>query len=220
MDHIKVFISHRESKCDECGEELGPHAWITLQEQKGALCLACADLNHLVYLPAGDTALTRRARQHSKLSAIVLKWSRARKRYERQGLLVEEKALEQAEEQCANDQKTREAARARAAERRFGLDQEYVQAFARCIRDLFPGCPPDREMEIASHACRKYSGRVGRSSAAKTFDAHAIQLAVIASIRHAGTRYDDLLLQGWERHDARRAVEPAVDQVLRKWKSA
>ena len=57
MDDIKVFISHRESKCGECGEDLGPHAWITLQAEQGAVCLSCADLDHLVYLPAGDTAL-------------------------------------------------------------------------------------------------------------------------------------------------------------------
>ena len=42
---IKVFISHRDSKCDECGEELGRQAWITLEENKGALCLACADVD-------------------------------------------------------------------------------------------------------------------------------------------------------------------------------
>ena len=220
MDDIKVFISHRESKCDECGEELGPHAWITLQEQKGAICLSCADLDHLAYLPAGDTALTRRARKGSRLSAIVLKWSRARKRYERQGLLVEEKALEQAEEECATDQDAREAARARAAERREELDQEYVQSFGRHIRNLFPGCPVGRELEIAAHACRKYSGRVGRSAAAKALDAAAVELAVIAHIRHAESHYDDLLLQGWERQDARREVKAAVEKVLQKWKKA
>ncbi len=86
-DEFKVFISSRESKCDECGENLGPHAWILLAGEKGALCLACADLDHLVFLPSGDAPLTRRVRRHSTLSAVVLKWSRARKRYERQGLL-------------------------------------------------------------------------------------------------------------------------------------
>lgn len=85
MDEIRVFISHRGSKCGECGEDLGAHAWITLQGEKGAVCLSCADLAHLVYLPSGDTALTRRARENSRLSAVVLRWSRARKRYERQG---------------------------------------------------------------------------------------------------------------------------------------
>jgi len=79
---IKVFISGRESCCEECHENLGRKAWITLVEDKGALCLSCADIDHLVFLPAGDAALTRRARKHSTLSAVVLKWSRARKRYE------------------------------------------------------------------------------------------------------------------------------------------
>lgn len=88
-EDLKVFITIRESSCDECGSELGRKAWITLAGEKGCLCLSCADLDHLVFLPAGDAALTRRARKHSTLSAVVLRWSRARKRYERQGLLVE-----------------------------------------------------------------------------------------------------------------------------------
>lgn len=62
-EEIKVFISHRDSKCGECGEQLGRKAWITLKEDKGALCLACADLEQLVFLPTGDAALTRRARR-------------------------------------------------------------------------------------------------------------------------------------------------------------
>ena len=53
---FKVFISHRDSQCGECGEELGRKAWITLEENKGALCLACADLDELVFLPTGDAA--------------------------------------------------------------------------------------------------------------------------------------------------------------------
>jgi len=86
-DDLKVFISNRESRCDECGAELGRKAWITLDKDKGALCLSCADMDHLVFLPSGDAVLKRRAKKHSKLSAVVLKWSRARKRYERQGCL-------------------------------------------------------------------------------------------------------------------------------------
>jgi len=86
---LKVFISNRESICDECGDNLGSKAWITLAGVKGALCLTCADLDHLVFLPSGNAALTRRARKHSTLSAVVLKWSHARKQYERQGLLAE-----------------------------------------------------------------------------------------------------------------------------------
>jgi len=95
---LKVFITTGDSSCSECGEPLGRHAWITLVDGKGALCLACADLDHLAF-SLRRRALTRRARKHSTLSAIMLKWSRARKRYERQGLLVEEQAIEQAEQE-------------------------------------------------------------------------------------------------------------------------
>ena len=37
---LKVFISTHDSTCNECCEELGRHAWITLDQDKGALCLA------------------------------------------------------------------------------------------------------------------------------------------------------------------------------------
>jgi hypothetical protein len=131
---LKVFISSRDSTCDECGEELGRRAWITLVQDKGALCLACADLDHLVFLPVGDAALTRRSRKHSTLVAVVLKWSRARKRYERQGLLVEAQALERAEEECLADSEVRARCRERAAVRRADLDRQYVERFAQRVR--------------------------------------------------------------------------------------
>ena len=177
---LKVFISNRDSRCDECGADLGRRAWVTLADEGRALCLTCADLDHLVFLPAGDAALTRRVRKHSGLSAVVLKWSRARKRYERQGLLVEEDALEQAEQECTADATTREARRVRAAERRAELDDQYVARFAQRVRDLYPGCPHARETQIAEHACRKYSGRVGRSAAAKALDENAVRQSTIA----------------------------------------
>src|SRR2546422_6197145 len=154
-DEIKVFISNRESKCDECGEELGRKAWITLERDKGALCLSCADLDELVFLPTGDAALTRRSRKHSALSAVVLKFSRLRKRYERQGLLVEENALQQAEVESLADSEVRARRREREEERRAELDQQYIQAFAHRVRELFPNCPKGREQKIAEHACRK-----------------------------------------------------------------
>jgi hypothetical protein len=216
---IKVFISSRESTCDECEEELGRKAWITLRRDKGALCLACADLDHLLFLPAGDAALTRRARKHSTLTAVVLKWSSARKRYERQGLLVESEALEQAEEECLADSDARARRRERAAERRAELDQEFVSQFADRIRELFPGCPSARELAIAEHACLKYSGRVGRSAAAKSLDENAIRLAVAAHVRHIETNYDRLLARGYDRWEARQAVQSAVARVLDDWQT-
>lgn len=187
-----------------------------MQRDKGALCLTCADLDHLIFVARGDAALTRRARKHSPLSAVVLEFSRARRRYERQGLLVEENALEQAEAECLADSDVRARRREREEERRGELDQQYIQAFRNRVREVFPHCPAGREQEIAEHACRKYSGRVGRSASAKSLDEAAVRLAVIAHIRHRETNYDELLGQGWSRHEARAHVRPRVDQVLRE----
>lgn len=214
---LKVFISNRASKCDECGEELGRHAWITLWDEKGAACLTCADLDHLVFLPSGDTALTRRSRKHSRLSAIVLKWTRARKRYERQGLLVENDALEQAERECKADAMQREIRRGQAVLRRAELDQDYIKRFADRVRKIYPHSPSDRERLIAEHACRKYSGRVGRSSAAKDLHEQAVRFAVAAHVRHAETNYDELLSSMLDRSDARAMVHDAVGEILKQW---
>jgi hypothetical protein len=216
-DALKVFISNRDSSCEECGEELGRKAWITLVDERGAVCLACADLDHLVFLPSGDAALTRRARKQSTLGAVVLKWTRARKRYERQGVLIEESARALAEQACLVDSDARARRQTRQAEQRAELDREYVEQFARRVRELFPTCPAGCEIAIAEHACRKYSGRVGRSAAAKRFDGEAVRLAVIAHARHAETRYDDLLARGYERREARAHVEDAVRDALRRW---
>jgi len=213
---LLVFMIRKESQCAECGEELGPGRWITL-EKKGALCLSCADLDHLLYLPSGDAALTRRATKHSRLHAKVLRWSRTRKRYERQGILVESAALDKAEEECLSDAEVRERRREREAERRELLDEKYVQDFSKRIRELFPRCPAKTATQIAEHACQKYSKRVGRSAAAKEFDPEAVFLAVRAHIRHAMTRYDELLLKGYDRAFARFKVSARVDEILGEW---
>ena len=89
--------------------------------------------------------------------------------------------------------------------------------FAQRVRELFARCPAGIEREIAQHACLKYSGRVGRSAAAKALDADAVRLAVAAHVRHAETRYDELLAAGLERHDARRQVQERVNDVLGEW---
>jgi len=214
---LKVFISSRECTCGECGQDLGSKVWITLVKDKGPLCLSCADLDHLLYLPSGDAALTRRARKYSTLCAVVLKWSRARKRYERQGLLVEEPALNRAEDECLKDKDVRERRRARDALRRIELDLAYVKRFAETIRRLYPKCPAKTAQSIAEHACLIHSGRVGRSAAAKAFEEQAIRLAVAAHVRHVETSYDELLMSGWDRLDARYEVEEKVQSVLDQW---
>jgi hypothetical protein len=216
---IRVFISNRESACNECGENLGAKAWITLRKDKGALCLSCSDLDHLVFLASGNAALTRRAQKHSTLSALVLKWSRTRKRYERQGLMVEASALEKAEEECLADNDVRARRREREAARREGVDRQYTEQFAKRVRELFPGCPAGRERGVAEHACLKYSGRVGRSASAKRLDDEAVRLAVVAHIRHPETNYDEFLARGHDRREARAEVGEAVGLALKRWQA-
>ncbi len=215
---LKVFISSRDSTCDECHEKLGRQVWILLAGERGALCLACADLDHLAFLPSGDAAVTRRAKKHSRLHAVVLKWSRARKRYERQGLLVEEEALANAEAESLADEEVRRRRRERNALRRAELDEQFVTRFAQRIREVFPDCP-NRERTIAEFACRKYSGRIGRSGAAKQLAEDAVRLAVIAHVRHVETDYDTLLGRGMDRYDARRRVQTRIEQVLADWEA-
>ncbi|HBG08065.1 MAG TPA: DUF2293 domain-containing protein [Geobacter sp.] len=188
-----------------------------LAGEKGALCLSCADLDHLLFLPSGNMALTRRSRKHSTLTAVVLMWSRARKRYERQGLLVEAQALEKAEQECLADEEIRERRREREATRREESDRRYLDEFAARVRELFPGCPAGRDRVIAEHSCLKYSGRVGRSSSAKAFNEKVVRLAVVAHVRHLETNYDELLARGHDRWEARTAVEKHVYRVLEKW---
>jgi len=216
-DEIVVFMTRSEPTCDFCGEELGRGAWIRKVEDK-AQCLECADLDHLAFLPSGDAILTRRAGKHSRLKAVVVQWARARKRYERQGILVEEEAIERAEEECSADSGQRNRRRLMEAVRREEIDHAFIQEFARHLAERYPGCPNGEARRIADHACRKYSGRVGRSAAAKEFDPEAIDLAVIARIRHAHTRYDDLLAGGWFRDEARAEVSGEIDSVLWRWR--
>jgi hypothetical protein len=208
----------RDSVCAECGQELGRGRFLRLEADR-PLCLRCADLDHLVFLERGDPALTRRAKRHSTLWAVVVRFSRARKRYERQGLLVEDAALARAEQECLSDAEARRLARERAAERREDHDAEYLAAFTRRVGELFPGCPIEEQRAIAEHACDWYSGRVGRSAAAKELQPEAVTLAVRAHVRHVHTRYDELLVRGVDRQDARAEVTAAVSAQLATWQS-
>ena len=183
-----------------------------------SLCLSCADLDHLVYLHRGDTALTRRAHKHSALSAVVVRFSRASKRYERQGVLVEEIALERAERECLADADQRNANRERAEQHRNKQDQAFAMRMAESIQQIVPGCSPEEAQRIAKHTSVRGSGRVGRTAAGRALDEEALRAAVIAAIRHRHTSYDRLLMQGWNRQAARDAVREDIDRLLDKWR--
>jgi hypothetical protein len=217
---LVVFLKvSAEGNCVECGAELINGNFLFLEKGR-PLCLACADLDRLVFLPAGDTALSRRARKHSPLSAVVVRFSRTRRRYERQGLLVTAAALAQAREECAADAPERAARRAQTEGLREVEDRAFVQELTGALLKRYPGCPPSEAQAIAEHTGQRGSGRVGRSAAGREFDAPALDLAVRAHVRHEHTHYDELLMQGTERLGARALVQDQIDQVLAGWAGA
>ncbi|MEU9922813.1 DUF2293 domain-containing protein [Streptomyces griseoluteus] len=210
-----VVQPQRRKHCAACRQ--GPLALLMLEDGVPR-CLDCADLGHLVFLPRGDAALTRRAREESALSAVVVRFARRRGRYERQGLLVEEAALARAEERCLADAEVRQRRRARDARRRVAEDERFVAEFAAEIGRLFPGCPDDRARAVAGHAALRGSGRVGRSAAGRALSEAAVISAVVASVRHLDTPYDGLLMSGVPRREARERIAGAVEGVLREWR--
>ena len=216
---VLVFISNRDNTCDDCGQNLTAGDFVWLHQDK-VYCLECADLGQLEFLPSGDHAITRRATKYSRRVAIVLKFSRARRRNERQGILAERAAIRRAEEESLSDADLRAKRREQQALQRVVKDQQYVESFMAAILQRYPGCPAAEAASIADHACEKYSGRVGRSADAKELAPRKIDLAVCAYIRHVHTPYDELLAKGSERDEAREAIRPKVDQVAQQWRTA
>lgn len=202
---IVVIMGRRPFTCAGCQEEFDRGSWFRMDDE-GTLCLDCADLGHLEFLGSGNAALTRRAKKHSRLSAVVVQWARARNRYERQGILVEPGAIEQAEQECLADVEVRERRRQRDLVRREAEDEDLVERFAAAIRQQFPGCPELRAARIARHTVTRSSGRVGRSAAGRSLDPEAVRLAVVASVRHVDTPYENLLMGGFSRQEARDEV--------------
>jgi hypothetical protein len=86
-----------EWKCHRCGGT----GDLLVMENPGPACLRCLGLDDLAFLAAGDALLTRRVRAKSPRHAVVVRFSRSRRRYERQGLLVEPQALAQAQRELA-----------------------------------------------------------------------------------------------------------------------
>ena len=211
---IVVFAPHKAWTCASCGET----GAFLLKGNAGALCMDCADLGHLEFLPSGDAALTRRATKASRLSAVVVRWSTRRKRYERQGILAEPAAIEQDAQECLSDADVRARRREREQSRRADRDVHFSGEFAAAIREQFPGCPVDRAEAIALHAAARGSGRVGRSAAGRALEPDAVHLAVVASVRHVDTDYDDLLMSGVDRESARAQVHQRVEDVVSAWR--
>lgn len=213
---LVVLVAPNAWTCASCGIRSTAGEFQYLEGDK-PLCLSCSDFDHLEFLPSGNAALSRRAKQESTLAVLVMRFNKRRKRYERQGILVEEAALERAERQCLADEEVRARRRERDAVRRAAQDVEFQAAMAAEIRRLFPGCADQRAQAIAGHAGTRGSGRVGRSAAGRALDEDAVRLAVIASIRHQDMDYDAMLMSGVPRAQARERIRPEIDRMLTRW---
>ena len=88
-DLVVIRPLNSEWTCHRCGGTDD----LLIMETPGPACLRCIGLDDLEYLPAGDALLTRRAKAKSARYAVVVRFSKTRRRYERQGLLVEPQAV-------------------------------------------------------------------------------------------------------------------------------
>jgi hypothetical protein len=88
-DLVVVLPLNSEWKCHRCGGT----GDLLMMENPGPACLECIGIDDLEFLPTGDALLTRRVKAKSTRCAVVVRFSRTRRRYERQGLLVEPLAL-------------------------------------------------------------------------------------------------------------------------------
>jgi hypothetical protein len=88
---------NRDWTCHRCGGTGG----LLVMENPGPACLRCVGLDDLEFLSAGNALLTRRAKAKSPRHAVVVRFSKTRGRYERQGLLVEPQALADAQRELA-----------------------------------------------------------------------------------------------------------------------
>ncbi|KUI39236.1 DUF2293 domain-containing protein [Mycobacterium sp. GA-2829] len=198
-----VLSTEHAWECDECSAA----GDFFLKGKERGVCLWCAGLGHLEFLPCGDATLTRHARKASRMSAVVMQMNLRRMRHERRGILVEPAAVEFAARECLADSDFRASLSDRLA-------QPQAEATA-VIAEHFPGCPPDRAAAIALHAVA-LSLRPRR--AAPEMDGDAVRAAVEASVRHVDTDFDELLMAGVDREAALTAVGARVEGVLSAWR--
>lgn len=207
-----MFFVRGDAECASCRAQV-PNGDFIVKERGRILCLKCAGLNKLTYLPSGDATLTRRATKHTKKKALVVTRVYRNRQVKRHGILVEPSALKKAEKECRSDAAAR-------AKRRDERERELVARFASAVRRRYPSAPKDVPRKIARHSCETSSGRVGRTADAKKLSGRTVELAMRAHVRHHYTPYDTLIDGGMSKAKARTAVKEKVEKVLARWVKA
>lgn len=215
-----IYLTKKEKlSCNKCKVPIlkGGEFVAETENHKGT-CFKCSDFTTYTFLPSGNAALTRRSKKHSEKCGVLLTWNQRSKRFERKGQYIEASALETAKKECAADAPIRAEKNEKAAVKRAEQDEIYIAEFALEILKHYPSCPKNREIEIATHACEKHSGRVGRTADAKKFDKNMIDLAVEAHIRHIETNYDDAFGKGIKKKQIRTSLKFEIMQIMIKWR--
>jgi hypothetical protein len=180
-----------------------------------------------VFVPRGDPALTRALVARGALRVVSMR----RGRREQIGVAATAIMMDEAKAEVAASAGRRAVARERSRERRAEAEEDYRAAFERELQGLFPALPEEDRATIVRHTCEVSSGRVGRSSWAKTLAEEPIRLAVRAHVRHAHTDYDARLRRAGigapfgrasrdDRKAARRAVQARIDAIVSCWEGA
>lgn len=215
-----IFITKKEKlTCTRCNKPIAKGDFFVSESEKTkGQCFNCSPFSTFSFLPSGDAAMTRRSKKHSPLCGVLQEWNQRRRRYERKGQYVEALAILKAKEECELDQDKRLIQNQKAAITRAKQDKIYIKAFAKAIKTRYPNCPTGREDLIATHACEKYSGRVGRTASAKEFDEKMIDLAVEAHIRHTETNYDLQFGKGKSKKEIRTNVKFDIIKIMQHWR--
>jgi hypothetical protein len=100
-DLVVIQPLHANWTCHRCGGS----GDLLIMEKPGPACLRCVGLDDLEFLSAGDALLTRRAKARSARHAVVVRFSKNRRRYERQGLLIEPQALRDAQRELDGERR-------------------------------------------------------------------------------------------------------------------
>lgn len=200
----RVLAVERDADCRKCG---AVHD-LLLRDKAGGICVDCAGLGHLVFLPSGDAALTRHTTKAAPVSAVVMLPNMQRMRHERQGILTDQRTIELAAARCLADPPRPPG--------RGTVDEDLRRRIAEVISSEFPGCPVARADAIAFHAAVRGGGRRARGGTERS---ESVRRAVANSVRRVDTDYDDLSLTGLDRAEAQHRTQAQVDDVLETWRS-
>ena len=104
-NNFTAYYAPCKIRCENCKKLIEKGKLVVLREGNVSQCQKCADLNldHLVFLPSGNSSLTRRATRHSELAVEVREYAPAMLTVRRQGILIEPEALEKARKECEAD---------------------------------------------------------------------------------------------------------------------